>query len=276
MPQLRKGDAVDVTKVYSLGGRLPVQTGLITRPPFRMPHHSSSVEGVIGGGREIQPGEISFAHKGVLLLDEAPEFKTNLLQALREPLEAKKISVARAGNHYWFPADFQLIMTANPCPCGNLGRDNSVCLCSSREIHQYWKKMGSALLDRIDIRVPVKPVSAEELLKGPGEKSEKIRRRIQLAWSIQEDRYASHPFRRNSALTPGMVLEYCGIDKATRQPFQKAVKKLYLSSRACHSILKIARTIADLSGENAISSTHLFEAIQHRRFGENDYFWNPL
>ena len=276
MPPLSRKDAVAVTKIYSLGGKLPDGRGLLKHPPFRVPHHTASSEGVIGGGRLGRPGEISFAHKGVLLLDEAPEFRSNLLQALREPLEEKTIHVARAGYNYWFPADFQLIMTANPCPCGNLGRENGVCLCSTREIHHYWKKLGSALLDRIDIRIPVRPVPAEKILSSPGEKSEAVRHRVRAACLIQDKRYESFPFSRNSALPPNLLMEYCRIEKPTRLIFQKAVEKLYLSSRACHSILKVARTIADLDGEQTISSSHLLEAIQHRRYGENDYFWNPL
>ena len=155
LPDLKGEEALEVTRIWSQAGRLPEGVAMIKERPFRMPHHSASKEGLVGGGAEILPGEVSLAHKGVLFLDETPEFGSSLLQGMREPLENGKISIARAGNSYWYPADFQLVMAANPCPCGNLGKDSSACVCSMKEIHRYWKKIGGALLDRIDMRVPV-------------------------------------------------------------------------------------------------------------------------
>ena len=157
LPDLPDEDAVDVTKIHSLAGLLPDQSGLILRPPFRAPHHSASREGLVGGGRCLRPGEISLAHKGVLFIDEAPEFHRDVLQSLREPLEEGRIALARAGRVVRYPADFQLVLAANPCPCGNLGRDGKVCVCSIPDVQRYWRRIGGPLLDRIDIRVPLRP-----------------------------------------------------------------------------------------------------------------------
>ena len=239
-----------------------------------MPHHSASQEGIIGGGKGLQPGEISFAHLGVLFLDEAPEFKKSILQSLREPLEAGKVSIARASNNYWFPADFQLLLAANPCPCGNLGRDDKVCMCSIQEIEGYWKKIGGPLMDRIDIRVPIQPVKADMIFTETGESSAAVRKRVIQARKIQENRYRKLQFSSNSGIPAGMINSICTLSREAREGFGTAVEKLGLSSRACHSILKIARTIADLDGKENINKEHLYEAVQHRRYGDGDYFWS--
>jgi magnesium chelatase family protein len=274
LPSLTDAQAIEVTKIYSIAGKLPPDTGLVTRPPFRMPHHSASQEGIIGGGKELRPGEISFAHLGVLFLDEAPEFKKSILQSLREPLEAGKVSIARASSNYWFPAEFQLILAANPCPCGNLGRDDKVCMCSVQEIEGYWKKIGGPLMDRIDLRVPIEPVSAETMFAPSGETSDTVRCRVLEAGKIQLKRYRGLPFNSNSRIPAGSINTFCVLTDAAREGFGKAVAKLGLSSRACHSVLKIARTVADLAGEGRIRREHLFEAVQYRRYGDGDYFWS--
>ncbi|MEW5815373.1 MAG: YifB family Mg chelatase-like AAA ATPase [Spirochaetota bacterium] len=276
MPDLDWNDSVTVTRIHSLAGNLSPDTGLISRPPFRSPHHSASQEGLIGGGRYVRPGEVSLAHRGVLFLDEATEFKKNILQALREPLEDGRVDIARAGSNFWFPARFQLILAANPCPCGNLGRDDSVCLCSSAEILAYWKKIGGALMDRIDIRIPVKPVPVEELLQDGGESSDSIKGRVQQAVEIQAERFKGESFNRNSRISPGKLNYYCPLGREPREVFASAVKKLSLSSRACHSILKLARTIADLEAAHNIGPYHLLEAVQHRRYGDRDFFWHQF
>jgi magnesium chelatase family protein len=274
LPSLTDVQAIEVTKIYSIAGKLPPDTGLVTRPPFRMPHHSASQEGIIGGGKELKPGEISFAHLGVLFLDEAPEFKKSILQSLREPLEAGKVSIARASSNYWFPAEFQLILAANPCPCGNLGRDDKVCMCSVPEIEGYWKKIGGPLMDRIDLRVPIEPVRPETMFSPSGETSETVRGRVLEAGRIQRERYRGLPFNSNSRVPAGSINTFCALTDEAREGFGKAVAKLGLSSRACHSVLKIARTVADLAGEEQIRREHLFEAVQHRRYGDGDYFWS--
>jgi magnesium chelatase family protein len=273
LPPLTQQESIEVTKIYSLAGQLPANGGLILDPPFRNPHHSASGEGIIGGGNPIVPGEVSLAHCGVLFLDEAPEFKKTILQGLREPVERGRVDIARAGSNYWFPASFQLVLAANPCPCGNLGRAESVCVCSIAEIRRHWRKLGGALLDRIDIRVPVKPVSAEAMLEDRPEPSSAIAERVRRAISIQRVRYKAKPYKRNGLIPPGDVPRYCSLTDEARGMFTKAVSKLSLSSRAAHSILTIARTIADLDGKSSIGTFHVLEAVQHRRYGDGDYFW---
>ncbi len=274
LPDLSRCDAIAATRIHSLAGTLPPHAGLLVRPPFRMPHHSASKEGLIGGGKNFRPGEVSLAHRGVLFLDEAPEFKKSLLQSLREPIEEGRVDIARAGASLWFPADFQLLLAANPCPCGNLGRDAGVCLCNPLEIHRYWKRLGGALLDRIDIRIPVRPVDPERILEAGEESSAAIRRRVERAIARQEHRFTGKSFSRNSRIPPGCLAAYCSLHLEARRAFAEAIKKLSLSSRACHSVLKVARTIADLSESETIDTVHLLEAIQHRRFGDGDFYWS--
>jgi magnesium chelatase family protein len=273
LPPLSQPESIEVTKIYSLAGKLPENEGLILYPPFRNPHHSASGEGIIGGGNPVVPGEVSLAHYGVLFLDEAPEFKKTILQGLREPVERGRIDIARVGSNYWFPASFQLVLAANPCPCGNLGRAESVCVCSIAEIRRHWRKLGGALLDRIDIRVPVKPVAPEAMLDDTPETSTVIAERVRKAISIQRVRYKNKPYKRNGLLPPGDVPKYCRLTEEARGMFTKAVSQLSLSSRAAHSILTIARTIADLDGKSIIGTFHVLEAVQHRRYGDGDYFW---
>ena len=274
LPDLKPEDSITVTKIHSIYGILPENGGLVTKTPFRSPHHSATREGLIGGGKILKPGEVSLAHKGVLFLDEAPEFKQVVLTDLREPLENGDVNIARAGTNCWFPSDFQLILTANPCPCGNLGRDEAVCLCSKSELRKYWKKLGGPLLDRIDIRIPVHPVPAEEILNDTGESSSEIRNRVKYAVEIQEKRYSDQSFSRNSKIPAGLLPEYCRLDKKLTSVFTEVIKKLSLSSRAVHSVLKLSRTIADLENREMISKEHLFEAVQHRRYGDSDFFWS--
>lgn len=276
LPDLSVTEALEVTRIWSQAGRLPEGVAIIKDRPFRMPHHSASKEGIVGGGSEILPGEVSLAHRGVLFLDETPEFGASLLQGMREPIENGKISIARAGNSYWYPADFQLVMAANPCPCGNLGKQGSACVCSANEIHRYWKKIGGALLDRIDMRVPVKPVEPAYLLEGESESSANIKSRVESAVNIQEKRFAHEVFSRNARIPAGAVKKYCILDEETRVLFTETVSKLSLSSRACHSVLKIARTIADLDGHENIQRDHFLEAVYYRRYGDRDIFWNEI
>lgn len=287
LPDLGEGAAVQVTTLYSLSGDLSSRTVLWRRPPFRSPHHSASLEGMIGGGRTLRPGEISLAHKGVLFLDEAAEFRSDVLQSLREPLEEGRVSLVRAGSLARFPAQFQLVMAANPCPCGNLGSKGKACLCSIQELQRYRRKLGGPLLDRIDIRVPVEPTSPESLLGPPGEDSVAVRARVEAAMRIQTERYALEgldasslrvdwrrfPVSLNARLNPGMIERYCRLEASAVRAFQYSVQRLSLSSRACHSILKIARTIADLAERDEIGEEQVLEAIQHRRFGEGDEVW---
>jgi magnesium chelatase family protein len=274
LPPLSWEESLAVTRIHSLAGILPPACGLIRRPPLRMPHHGASSEGVVGGGKPPRPGEVSLAHEGVLLLDEAAEFRASLLQSLREPLEEGSVTIARAGSTVQYPASFQLIMTANPCPCGNLGRAQAVCACSPAEVRSYWRKLGGALLDRVDIRVPLKPVPAEEMADGPGESSAELAERVAAAVRLQRRRYEGLAFSRNGRLPPGLVERYCGPGAEGVALLAQAMSQLDLSSRAYHSILKVARTIADLAGSESIRRDHLLEAIQHRRYGDADIYWS--
>jgi magnesium chelatase family protein len=274
LPDLSEDEAVEVTRIHSLASLLPENSGLIRRPPFRAPHHGASEEGIIGGGKTVRPGEVSLAHRGVLFLDEAPEFKKPILQALREPIEEGRIDIVRAGKSVFFPSEFQLILAANPCPCGNMGKDDGICMCSQAEILSYWKKLGGPLLDRIDIRIPVKPIPAEAMLKDSGAGTEELRLLVERACEMQRLRFAGGTCRRNAKIPPGEIRHYCPIDGDTELIFLEAVKKLSLSTRACHSILKVARTIADIEGKESIEKFHLLEAIQHRRYGDGDFVWN--
>jgi magnesium chelatase family protein len=273
LPPLTRRESIEVTKIYSLAGKLPVCGGLITRAPFRNPHHSATQEGLIGGGKPVAPGEVSLAHHGILFLDEAPEFNKTILQSLREPVERGRVDIARAGASYWFPASFQLALAANPCPCGNLGREEAVCVCSLAEIRRYWRRLGGALLDRIDMRIPVKPVEPQTMLEEESEPSEQIRKRVEKAVWLQLQRYEQLPYNRNGNIPPRDIHRFCTLTEDAKTFFSQAIRHLSLSSRACHSVLKIARTIADLKGKAYIEKYHLLEAVQHRRYGDGDYFW---
>jgi magnesium chelatase family protein len=238
----------------------------------------------LGGGRTVRPGEISLAHFGVLFLDEAPEFRTRVLQSLREPLEDRVITISRAEGPVQLPADFQLLLAANPCPCGRLGKNPAgealgerspavpgVCLCSAQEIYRYWRKIGGALLDRVEIRVAVKDPRAGEMGGGGGEASAPIARRVCRVVEIQTRRFAGTGLRRNARIPPGLMEKFCPLTESARSALAGAAEKLGLSGRAFHSILRVARTIADLEGKDPIEAVHLLEAVQHRRLGEDPY-----
>ncbi|MDR1126894.1 MAG: YifB family Mg chelatase-like AAA ATPase [Treponema sp.] len=276
MPALTPEESVEVTRLHSLAGQ--VQDGLMTHPPFRSPHHSASAEGILGGGKTVRPGEISLAHFGVLFMDEAPQFRMNVLQALREPLEDRVISISRADRQAYLPADFQLLMSANPCPCGKLGMANSACLCSSEEVYRYWRKFGGALMDRVELRVAVNsPMKAENALmnRNNEETSEQVAKRVLRAVVIQRERFkgdgVSNSVRRNARMSPVMIEEHCTLSDHAEDALGKALDKLGVSGRAFHSILRVARTIADLEGCDAIQASHIDEAVQHRRLGDDPY-----
>lgn len=271
LPDLDADESLETSRIYSIKGNLERQ--LITKPPFRYPHHSASPEGIIGGGKAVMPGEISLAHHGILFLDEAPEFGKEVLQNLREPLENHRVTLARAGQTVWYPADFQLLMTANVCPCGSMGRNDKICLCSQQEISRYWKRIGGAIMDRIDIRLPAKPAGPEILLSEEEESSETVRIRVMNAVERQKNRFKDLPFRRNAAIPAGYIKEFCSLSEEAEKAFIMAINKLSLSMRAGHSILRLARTIADLEGCDIIEAKHTLEAVSYRRYGDNDLFW---
>ena len=240
-----------------------------------MPHHSASNEGIVGGGRFLKPGEVSLAHHGVLFLDEAPEFGMSLLQGLREPVEEGWVSIARAGATVRFPASCQLVLAFNPCPCGNMGRDGHVCNCAPEEIFRYWRRVGGALLDRIDVRVPLSPVPASQMCRPADlEQARASRERVAQAAQVQRQRYAGLGFSCNARIPAGMIERFCPLDQASRDELIRGAEKSSLSARAFHSILRIARTLADLAGAQEIRKEDILEAVQHRRYGDSDFFWS--
>jgi magnesium chelatase family protein len=273
LPPLEGADALVATKLHSLAGVLAPGSGLLSAAPFRTPHHSASAEGILGGGKLNRPGEISLAHGGILFLDEAPEFRSDVLQALREPLEEGFISIARADRTVRYPSSFLLVLACNPCPCGKLGRAGSVCLCSFHDIKRYWRRLGAALLDRIDIRVPVLPVHPGELGHRAGAGSAAIRERVKKARRIQRERYEGEAWSLNARLGPQGIQRYIRLNESLAATFAAAASADALSSRACHGILRVARTIADLSGEKDIDKSHIEEAMALRRYGEENLFW---
>jgi magnesium chelatase family protein len=264
LPPLAWEEALTVTRLHSLAGILDPSQGLVTRSPFRMPHHSASAEGIVGGASTPRPGEISLAHAGVLFLDEAPEFRTSILQALREPIEEGRITIARARTSVAYPAEFQLVLAANPCPCGPAG-DERACVCTRAEVDGYWRRIGGALLDRIDMRIAVSPVRATEMLEPPGESSEAIAARVAQAVERQRLRYAGQGFSRNGAVPAGLLPRLCGLDSEAAEYLPEAARKLGTSSRAFHSIVRVARTIADIEGKESIGKVHVLEAVHYRR-----------
>jgi magnesium chelatase family protein len=281
MAPLTPEEAVEVTRLHSLAGpTLAAAEGrLITHPPFRSPHHSASAEGILGGGKTVRPGEISLAHFGALFLDEAPEFRSNVLQSLREPLEDRVMTISRADGPVRLPADFQLILAANPCPCGRLGMraGDQGCFCSPEEIRRYWRKFGAALLDRVELRVAASSPEIEQMAKPDGESSAVIAQRVRRAVELQRERFKKTGIRRNARMSPDMIDRFCPLSSNAEAAFRTAAEKLGLSGRAYHGVLRVARTIADLEGqegvqgERCIKTVHILEAIQHRRQGDDPY-----
>ncbi len=265
MPPMTLEEALEVTQIYSVAGQLPPGTALMTRRPFRNPHHTVSVAGLIGGGSIPRPGEVSLAHNGVLFLDEMPEFPRAALEALREPLESGAVTISRAQMSLRFPASFQLIADMNPCPCGYYGDTSRACQCTPGAIARYRRRISGPLLDRIDIHMEVPRVPAEQLMQpGAGEPSEKIRERVVEARERQRRRYEGTPFRKNADLSARAVREFCRLDSDAEALLRAAMEQFQLSARAHDRILKVARTIADLEGSEQIKTAHVAEAVQYR------------
>ncbi|MCD2400984.1 YifB family Mg chelatase-like AAA ATPase [Borreliella bissettiae] len=270
LPPLTNKELIETNRIWSISGKL-IDSKIIKQRPFRNPHHTASKEGIIGGGPNPLPGEVSLAHNGILFLDEALEFKKSILQSLREPIEDKSISISRASSKLFkYPANFQLILAMNLCPCGNLGKKNTDCFCSQQEISNYWKKLGTAMLDRIDIRVPTRAINNEKLFSETSESSSEIKKRIIKARNIQNIRYENFAnINKNSDLNSDHIEKFCELSAILKNDLIYILNKLNISSRATHSILKIARTISDLKEEKNISREALLEAIEHRKNGEN-------
>jgi magnesium chelatase family protein len=266
LPLLTVAESQSVTRIYSIAGLMPLQEPLIRIVPFRQPHQTATIEGMCGGGSHCMPGEISLAHNGVLFLDEAAEFRSSVLQMLRVPVESGRVTLVRAGRSTVYPASFQLLMAANPCPCGNFGSKNKVCLCSARSVEQYWKKFSAPLLDRIDIRVSVEntlasPDGAPSAGSTLRMSTEELRKGIARAVSVQRRRQGC----RNARLTPEEIAEYCRTEDGARTILDAAAIRYGFSPRAVASCLKTARTIADMSGAESISEDCIREAVGYRK-----------
>jgi len=265
LPPMTFEESLVVTKIYSVAGMLPDDTPLIRHRPFRAPHHTVSYAGLVGGGQVPRPGEISLAHRGVLFLDELPEFGTKLLEMLRQPLEDRQLTIARSSGSLTFPAGFMLIAAQNPCPCGWYGDPVKECTCSPAMVTRYQKRISGPLLDRIDIHVEVPRVEYEKLSDDRlGESSAAIRSRVAAARERQHHRFKGTAQLTNADMGPAEVREYCPLDDAGRSLLRAAMQQLQMSARAYHRILKLARTIADLAGSEKIQTVHLAEAIQYR------------
>ncbi|WP_428770712.1 YifB family Mg chelatase-like AAA ATPase [Treponema sp. HNW] len=265
LPRLTEEEALPVTRIYSIAGMLPAGTRMMRDAPFRQPHQSSSLEGIIGGGLHCRPGEISLAHNGVLFLDEAADFRSSVLQALRVPLEEGKISLSRAGRTAVYPARFQLLLAANPCPCGNFGSEDKICLCHPRAVEEYWRRFSAPLLDRIDIRVALSNRRGES----ENEKCEKtgtafLRTGIGRATAVQRMRQG----KPNAHLEAAEIRILCPLDGETESALNDSARRFGFSSRGIHSCIKLARTIADLEERRSIEKKDIEEAVLlHRNAG---------
>jgi magnesium chelatase family protein len=265
LPQMTNDEALEVTKIYSVSGMLPSSTPLINQRPFRAPHYTISSAGLVGGGHVPRPGEISLSHRGVLFLDELPEFGTAMLEVLRQPLEDKTVTISRVTGSITYPAAFQFVGAMNPCQCGYFGDPFKPCTCSPGAISKYQKRLSGPLLDRIDIFVDVPHIDYEKLADNRlGEKSEKVRERVKQARQIQQERFEGLKVLTNAEMTPAEVRKFCITEETAQSLLRAAMKQLYLSARAFHRILKLSRTIADLDGSELIRAQHVAEALQYR------------
>jgi magnesium chelatase family protein len=263
---MNNDEAIETTCVYSVSTRVPRPQGLLAKRPFRAPHHTTSPAAVIGGGALPQPGEVSLANHGVLFLDELTEFRRDVLEAMRQPLEDRQVTVARAHSTLTFPARFQLVAAANPCPCGYLGDQRRECTCTPHAVQKYRARLSGPLLDRIDLQIGVPAVPWRELSANRrGEFSSVVAARVERARSVQSDRYCSESAGCNGEMGPDAIRRWAQPNADGRRLLDHASRGLGLSARAYHRILRVARTIADLGGEETIGSSHLAEAIAYRR-----------
>lgn len=266
LPNLSFDEALEVSQIHSVAGLLKDRGELVTERPFRSPHHSASGPSLVGGGSYPRPGEISLAHKGILFLDELTEFKRNVLEYLRQPLEDGQVTISRTRQSVIFPAQFTLVASTNPCPCGYFGDPIQHCTCSSRQRENYWAKLSGPLIDRIDLQVAANRLKPEEMTRQTtGEESAIVRKRVVAARKLAEIRFASEPgISCNAEMRSHHLKEFCILDDASRNLLEGAIRKLGLSARAMDRVLKVSRTIADLAGDRDLQSNHLAEAIQYR------------
>jgi len=270
LPPLTFNEAIETTKIFSVVGLLEKDQALVTRRPFRAPHHTISDAGLIGGGHIPRPGEVSLAHNGVLFLDELPEYKKHVLEVLRQPLEDHRVTISRAASTLTYPSSFMLIAAMNPCPCGYLSDPKHACRCTHHQIHRYRSKISGPLLDRIDLHVEVPAVPYKDLMQdGQAESSRTIQRRVAAGRAVQSGRFKRAKIYCNAQMSSRHIKTHCRIDPASRALLESAIDKFGLSARAFNRILKISRTIADLAAAGNIESSHVAEAIQYRTLDRN-------
>ncbi|MBN1864030.1 MAG: YifB family Mg chelatase-like AAA ATPase [Victivallales bacterium] len=265
LPPMHVDEALESSKIHSVMGLLPSNIPFLTERPYRAPHHTISDAGLLGGQTVPTPGEISLAHNGVLFMDELPEFKRNVLEVLRQPLENGEVTISRAAGSFTFPARFMLIAAMNPCPCGHYGDAARSCRCTPPQIQRYRARISGPLLDRIDIHVELSPLGDDVLLSAPtGETSSEIRRRVVEGRKVQNERFSGTGIFCNSQMEPAQLQRYCSLDQESMTYLRHSIRELRLSARAYDRILRVARTIADLKGAEQISTQDLFEAVQYR------------
>ena len=273
LPPLSLGESLETTKIHSVAGKLSKNDSLIATRPFRAPHHTISQVAMVGGGSNPQPGEISLAHNGLLFLDELPEFNRSVLEVLRQPLEDRHISISRAKYSLDYPASFMLVASMNPCPCGYYNHPTKACVCNPGQVHRYLNRISGPLLDRFDLQIEIVPVPFEKMAEQKqAENSATIRERVVKARKIQEERFANHPgVYCNAQMESKLLHQYANPDEKGLNLLRTAMTRLNLSARAYDRILKVARTIADLEGSEAILSNHLAEAISYRNLDRESW-----
>ena len=265
LPAMSDEEALEVTKIYSVAGLLDDDAGIVRARPFRSPHHTISQVALCGGGSSPRPGEISLAQNGVLFLDELPEFTRSALEVMRQPLEEGTIAIARAAGTFVYPARFTLVASMNPCPCGFRGTRTNDCRCDDAAVARYVAKLSGPLLDRIDLHVDVMRVAFDEMVaRVPAESSSSVRARVQASRAVQARRYAKTPYHANAAVAGSDVRRFCTLDDGATALLRNASAKGHLSARALDRIARVARTIADLAGHDAIEAAHVAEAIGYR------------
>ena len=272
LPDLTFEEALETTKIYSVMGMLKNSNPLLAARPFRAPHHTISDAGLIGGGQTPRPGEVSLAHNGVLFLDESPEFKKNVLEVLRQPVEDGMVTISRATGSLSFPSRFILVIAFNPCPCGYLGDMKHNCRCTPAQVQRYESRLSGPLLDRIDMHLEVPSVPYKEMAAGnSGEPSAVVKERVEQARAVQKRRFAKRKnFYCNGQMTPRDIKKFCPLDQDSEKLIANAVERLGFSARSYHRILKIGRTIADLDGNERVRTNHIAEAIQYRRLEQGN------